>query len=46
MIKVTFKYTSSASKKEYISTELFRSMEDANLRALALNMRIVKTEAA
>ena len=46
MIKVTFKYVSSSSKKEFLSTETFRSMEDANLRALALNMRIVKVEAA
>lgn len=46
MLKVTFKYVSFSSKKEFFNTELHRSMEDANLRALALNMQIWKVEAA
>lgn len=46
MFKVTFKFVSRNSKKEFFSEETFSSMEDAKLRALALNMQIWKVEAA
>jgi hypothetical protein len=46
MLKVTFKYVSRNSKKEFFNTELHRSMEDARIRALALNCQIWKVEAA
>jgi hypothetical protein len=46
MLKVTFKYVSRNSKKEFFNTELHRSMGDARIRALALNCQIWKVEAA
>ena len=46
MLKVTFKYVSRSSKKEYINIELCRSMDEARLRALALNWTILSVEAA
>jgi hypothetical protein len=46
MIKVTFAVDSKILKKSFVNVELHRSMEEANLRALALGWRIVKTEAA
>lgn len=46
MFKVTFRSFSKVLNKEFFNVELHRSMADANLRALALNWTIVKTEAA
>ena len=46
MIKVTFAVNSKILNKSFVNVELHRSMEEANLRALALGWRIVKTEAA
>ena len=46
MFKVTFSVDSKLLKKSFVNVELHRSMEEANLRALALGWRIGKVEAA
>ena len=46
MLKVTFHVFSQRLGKEFINVELYRSMDDARLRACALGWTISKVEAA
>jgi hypothetical protein len=46
MIKVTFYVYSKILNKEFINVEMHRSMDDARLRAMALNWQIQKVEQA
>jgi hypothetical protein len=46
MLKVTFYVYSKILNKEFINIEMHRSMDDARLRALALNWQIQKVEQA
>jgi hypothetical protein len=45
MIKVTFYVFSKVLKKEFYNVEIHTSIEDARLRACALNWTISKVEA-
>lgn len=45
MIRVTFYYFSKLLNKEFINVETHRSMDDARLRACALNWTIQSVEA-
>jgi hypothetical protein len=46
MLKVTFYVYSKVLDKEFFNTELHSSMDDARLRACALNWTISKVEEA
>lgn len=46
MLKVTFVYFSKLLKKEFVNVEIHKSVDDARLRALALNWTITKIESA
>jgi hypothetical protein len=46
MIKVTFYTYSKVLKREFRNVEVHKSMDDARLRALALNWIIEKVEQA
>jgi hypothetical protein len=46
MLKVTFYVYSKVLNKEFLNIELHRSMDDARLRACALNWTISKVEEA
>lgn len=43
--RVTFYVYSKVLKKEFYNTELHRSKDDYNLRAMALNWTVYKVEA-
>lgn len=45
MFKVTFRSFSKVLNKEFFNIEVHRSMDDAKLRACALNWQIWKVEA-
>ena len=44
MFKITFYSYSKVLKKSFYNVEMHKSMEDANLRAMALNWQICKVE--
>lgn len=46
MLKVTFYVYSTLLRREFINIEFHRSINDAKLRAYALNWAIQKVEAA
>ena len=46
MIKVTFYVYSKILNKEFYNVEVHRSIDDAKLRAMALNWQINKVEQA
>jgi hypothetical protein len=46
MIKVTFYVYSKILNKEFYNVEVHRSIDDAKLRAMALNWQIHKVEQA
>ena len=46
MFKVTFRSYSKALRKEFFNVEIHRSLDDAKLRACALNWQVWKVEAA
>lgn len=46
MLKVTFYVFSKILNKEFRNVEMHKSMDDAKLRACALNWQIEKVEAA